>query len=545
MTSAEPAPGQRDAVGVWWWSVALAVFWGLAVTRRPVLLNHDVASILQTTARVIEGERLYVDIPEPNPPLVFVAAGVPVILSGALSLDVRHLAFTLLVSLTLTCWALVARALTVLGLPDSRSTAVLACALLPIMLCVPGYDFGQREPMFFILMLPWLIGRVGVSLDRALPGWMRVVVAFLAAAGMALKPYLPLLWLVCEAWIAWRRRSLRSLASVENAVVAGALVTYGLFVLGATEWRENLAIWREWARPSSPTGFPAELAIVVLQPWVVLGALSGAVVVQARGAGGPSLGAVQVVCWFTMGVALLGFVLQGKWFTYHAAPVVMAAWMLAAWTGAELSTRSLRARRATLGGAALLAALSFHGRAWILGGSPLGVAYPCEPQPARRVPGADGRCEISGIVTFVGDVVDSGDRIAWLSTESMVAAQVTTSLGLIDVRRMPQILLPSLYTDVAPKGGPFPYHAAASRSDLEQRVLLSLFDDVIRGQPRLIAFDCRRDVFGFPPASGFDFVEFYRQDPRMAALLDEGYVEVPDTVADGTMRWFLRRDTAR
>ena len=52
-----------------WASLALPWLWGLAQLFPP--LNHDAGAVLQWSGRMLAGERLYVDINDVNPPLIY------------------------------------------------------------------------------------------------------------------------------------------------------------------------------------------------------------------------------------------------------------------------------------------------------------------------------------------------------------------------------------------------------------------------------------------------------------------------------------------
>ncbi len=526
------------------WYAAIGVTWLFATHERPVLLNHDVASITHTATRMLRGEILYRDIPEPNLPLVFLATQVPVRIASALHLDTRLVVHTSIVVVVLLAWILTVYVLEDVRLFDARGRRVFLGIALVVMFVIPGYDFGQREPVMFALALPWMCASVAAASGRRVSPGVAAAIGFTAGMGMSLKPFFVVLWFLVELWVIRVSKERRCWARTENAVMLATLCANGAFVLLGTEWLPNMAVWRSWGRPAGATGFPLELYPLVLQPWTLLGAWMMSTLVAARV---DSERAAQLTR-FRSGLAvaacagLLTFAIQGKGFTYHALPTIMSAWILIGVCAATISSKWPTATMAwTVAGSIAYTLLGFDGRALLLGPGDLGVRYRCRAFESRERPDADGVCEIDDVLAFVEVQTEPGDAIAWVSTESMAGAQVTTALPVVDVRTVHPILIPNLYSASERATRPFPYHGASERTPLETRVLTALYDDLVRGQPRLVAFDVRRDIQGFGQDTTFDLLTFYRRDARLDALLEDGYVELPDTAADGTMAWFLRR----
>ncbi|MDB5369602.1 MAG: hypothetical protein JWP20_1160 [Roseomonas sp.] len=160
-----------------------AVLFLLLVISPP--LNQDVAAVLSFAERMVAGEHLYTDLIDVNPPLIFLlnlppaalAAWTP--LGGVQALLLFLLGFCLLVG-----WLCLR-----LHPPRGPAERVMMLALLPLVLLLAGYDFGQREQIMAAAALPYLF-----LAERRIEGLrtgagLLAGVTLLAATGFALKPH--------------------------------------------------------------------------------------------------------------------------------------------------------------------------------------------------------------------------------------------------------------------------------------------------------------------------------------------------------------------
>src|SRR5262249_1902721 len=132
---------------------------GFALGAVPVflgLLNHDVAWILHSAGRVLAGERLYVDLVEGNPPLIVWLHFAPIWLARAAGTS-EILAVRILVLLVIAgSLMLTGRTLRRIA-PDRPAGRLLVLGVaFFVLLPMAGYDFGQREHLLFVMVLPYL-----------------------------------------------------------------------------------------------------------------------------------------------------------------------------------------------------------------------------------------------------------------------------------------------------------------------------------------------------------------------------------------------------
>jgi hypothetical protein len=178
----------------------------------------DMAFLLYTAGRVLDGARLYVDVVEINPPLI-VALNLPaVLLARALGVsDIAVLrlllSMALLGSLAFSAWAL----RLALGV-DRTGLRPLVLLLAFALFLAPGNDFGQREHLLVALALPYVLLAVARADGRPAAALPAFAAGLLAGIGLALKPHFLLVWVAIEGYAAWRLRASRPSHEAVGAV---------------------------------------------------------------------------------------------------------------------------------------------------------------------------------------------------------------------------------------------------------------------------------------------------------------------------------------
>ncbi len=269
-------------------AAALVVLVGVAIAWRRTP-SADVLWLLDVARRVADGQVLYRDILEINPPLIvwllipFTRAPHPLgwFLAGVI--------FLMLSSSVMTARAM-------------KRPWVLVATLV-VLLVVPIGWFGQREHLTIALILPWLLGVLETG-DPPLPAGL------MAGLGFSLKPQLLVAFVVVAAFT--RRSSRGSLAPIAIVcvyVILVAALTPDYPSVVRTLGADYLAYGRAdladllWANPC------AWLALLGPTAWLGTRAHSSD---RTLGDG---------LALATLGF-LAGAVLQGKGWNYHYAPAV-------------------------------------------------------------------------------------------------------------------------------------------------------------------------------------------------------------------------------
>ncbi|WP_376094209.1 hypothetical protein ACE7GA_00695 [Roseomonas sp. CCTCC AB2023176] len=323
--------------------------------------NHDVAAVLNFSERWLAGERLYADLIDVNPPLIFVLNLIPAAIAAWTPLEGPGALLACLVAFAALCWWLSARLRA--GMEEGPIHAAFLTAGIPLAFLLPGYDFGQREVLMGTVAVPYalLAARRIAGLPTSRP--LLLGTALLAAIGFALKPYFLAVPLLVEAAVLLCRvafpPSLPRLVRALRDPVPWTMAAVWLLYLAAI-----------------PLLFPDYFGHVVPLVWkyyVDLGDLSlFSVLLEPRMAEVALLlvmvstlcllrrwGPQVLTLWAAAAGAFVSGWVQHKGWTYHAAPVLMLGLLTAALIAARWLDRVLapaQARRLSWRLAALLCA---------------------------------------------------------------------------------------------------------------------------------------------------------------------------------------------
>lgn len=285
-----------------------------ALLRSP--MKDDVAWLLWVARQWLRGEELYVDIVEVNPPLIVWFSAIPVMIADTLGLTAKQVALPIFAgSALLSAWGS-ARLLQGVAPLFARPVPVFT-AMACMLLAMPGVEFGQREHLLVIAVLPHLalLARMmeGLPVTRA----AAIGTGALAGLGCALKPRY-LLGLAVVELCAWLHRGFRIRVSpiaafaVAGLYAASILLLYPAFV--------------ERAVPLALTlygGTDSSLWTLARESWLLLASLGVCALLTAvTPRANPIFSPMLVLTGFAAAATLVMF-LDGKNWFYHRIPAMM------------------------------------------------------------------------------------------------------------------------------------------------------------------------------------------------------------------------------
>jgi hypothetical protein len=208
----------------------LILILAVAVVLRHVLVpNSDVSWDLTIADKMIDGQRLYVDIIEVNPPATVYLYMLPALLGRWTGMPAELFVDMLVFAAAgLSLW-LSSRVLARADiLPGNRSE--LAAIVAAVLLILPAHTFGEREHIVLILFLPLLAVAVLRGRGRRPDLWMAVLAGICGGGVAIIKPFfaIPIVCVALSA--AYFSRGWRPIFALENWIAAGLLAAYTAWV---------------------------------------------------------------------------------------------------------------------------------------------------------------------------------------------------------------------------------------------------------------------------------------------------------------------------
>lgn len=213
------------------WLPLAGVFVVAIVLRHVVVANTDVSWGLTMAEKWLDGQRLYVDVIEVNPPATVFLYVVPVAFGRLLGLPAEIMcdAFVF-AAIGLSLW-LSNHILRRGGVILRDEQGPLLTIVATVLMIIPAQTFGEREHIGLILFLPPL----AVAAVRAKGGVLGtgIVIIVGIAAGMLtiIKPHFAAAIVLTAGVAAFWARSWRPLLALENWIAAVLLAAYGVAVV--------------------------------------------------------------------------------------------------------------------------------------------------------------------------------------------------------------------------------------------------------------------------------------------------------------------------
>ena len=213
--------------------VALAI----AASLVPYFLaptGHDQNSYLFEAQRLLSGDELYgPHLSETNPPIIIWFSTIPILLArwlhGSSVFFLRLLVAAMVLASVAWCVRILHRSATPL---NPLSLGLLAIAILAIELSIGPYDFGQREHLLIILLLPYILATATGAVAR-ISFSERCALGIAAGIAIWFKPQDVLILIALELFLALRARTLRRALTPEflTLVLTSAIILLLVSVL--------------------------------------------------------------------------------------------------------------------------------------------------------------------------------------------------------------------------------------------------------------------------------------------------------------------------
>ena len=217
--------------------IALIIIYVAAwIIQSTLLFNWDISWGLYEADRLLAGGNYAKDFFEPSPPMFLYLYSIPVAFSHIfvipLTLAFRLFIFGLASTSLFICYKLLSSSRNILTKPFYLKLFLLTLAVTFLALPLPT-DFGQREHIFFILIMPYLLLVFNRLLDRE-PSvrfsytLKNILIGLLAGIGLAIKPFFPMTLIVIEVYYAYRKKSWLAWLRPETIAI---LLLFAIYIL--------------------------------------------------------------------------------------------------------------------------------------------------------------------------------------------------------------------------------------------------------------------------------------------------------------------------
>ncbi|MCK4607926.1 MAG: hypothetical protein KAT71_00430 [Gammaproteobacteria bacterium] len=174
----------------YFFALAITLFITAVVIQSFGTLSPDVSFLLHITQKMLHGGRYYYNFFEINPPLILYLYTPPVVIAHLLHcgffIPIRTYVFAIAAGSLILCNWLLRK---IFAQENNYSHGPLLLAITFAFVLMPGMQFGQREHIMIMLVVPYFL-LVSLRLTgKSLEIWQLVFIGILAGIGFALKPY--------------------------------------------------------------------------------------------------------------------------------------------------------------------------------------------------------------------------------------------------------------------------------------------------------------------------------------------------------------------
>lgn len=340
--------------------LAMAALFAVAIMLRHVLAaNTDISWLLTAGERVRDGQRLYVDVIETNPPISVLAYMPGIVIARALGLAAETVVDALVFTGIFVSLLLSARILTQASVVDRAHRWPLALLAFAVLAILPTETFGQREHIAVMALLPFLAVAAARMKGNAPSSTMAVISGIGVAIALSFKPYFAIALLgALQVMAIFTRGSWRVVLTLECLSGAIALVLYVAVI--AVLFPEFLTVIGPLVRDVY-LQVQQPFMTLLEKPAVVLWAtgLLAAVVLKRRSVDGPFVLLLATSAGFAA-----AFILQGKGWPYHSYPMIALALLVLGYARMAYVPVTGADRLLGIGAVVLLAMLFMRSMLW-------------------------------------------------------------------------------------------------------------------------------------------------------------------------------------
>lgn len=318
-------------------------------------LNHDVAQYLTAGRMILGGAVPYVDLIDTNPPMILYLNVIPAAVSHVSGVPLAVCGLVFFSLLVLIAGTVFIRALYPGAPIDPAEKSLIWIFWLWLSLWTYRTgNFGQREHLIFMFLLPFLLLRYARYSGHSVGTVVSSAIAVLAFVALAMKPFFGLALLAVEVLFLFTcRAELSKIALVtEIKILALLSLLYGLHLILVPGIDSYL---REWL-PMTVRGYRAYeagwvylLKEVLRLPYMhvfLMALLFSVIAVRMRG--NSQVLQIAGVAWFALASFII-YLSQQKGWEYQRLPFILSGFtVLFMWLQRALRSMEAPLRRTAL-----------------------------------------------------------------------------------------------------------------------------------------------------------------------------------------------------
>lgn len=347
------------------WLLIGLVFIAAIWLRQVLPLNTDVAWLLTVGERVLDGQRLYIDIVEINPPMAVLSYLPGIALARALRLDPKYVIEAQILLLAAASMIATARILRLSSALNPVNRVWLGIWVAAVLTVMPMFVFAQREHIATLTFLPALAVYALRCNREPLPLWAVLTAGIGAAITLAFKPFFASAAILCIILTMVRARSWHVLFAPENMIAGGLVTGFSLFTYIA--YPEYFTVTYPLVRDTY-LSWSMPLSAVILNSATLVWVIAIVSIFLTRGT--RKLDSAALVTLSASFGFAVSFFLQRRGWAYHSYPMVATSLLAMgyAMTAADVIPSPRRPNLATISvmtGTFLIASLWFNTNVYV------------------------------------------------------------------------------------------------------------------------------------------------------------------------------------
>lgn len=209
--------------------IVAAILLTVSLVQIPLVLNPDLGWLLTANEKILDGQKLGVDLFESNPPLS-VYMYMPAVVFSRLSGIAPQFIVIAMVMIEIAGALLIIDRAAASARLEAGERCISAWLFAFLLAVLPGTVFGQREHIAVIALTPF-VAITALRWRGLPPGPVAILAGVGAGLAMGIKPFFALVAGLPIILRVVRQRSLRPLFTSEACIAAGVVMGYGALVV--------------------------------------------------------------------------------------------------------------------------------------------------------------------------------------------------------------------------------------------------------------------------------------------------------------------------